>query len=506
MTTDAELLRRYAHERSENAFTELVQRHIDLVYSAALREARGDASTAEDITQAVFVELARKASKLASHPSLAGWLYSCVRRMTANARRAEDRRQRREQEAQKMNDLLSSNSSESDWRQVQPLLDDAMHELSETDRAAVVLRFFEERSLKEVGLALRLNENAARMRVDRALEKLQALLAKRGITSTASGLAAAIAAGAVVSAPTGLAASVATGALTATAPITSSAFTALQLMSMTNLKAGIISAVVLASVVTPLVLQHQAQARLRDQNEALRQRADRLTNLQTENQRLSNLLAQASPRSLSNEQFSELLRLRGEVGRLRTAVREWAQLKPGAPRSRNAAIASMAKFYAERVSQLQQLLETNPSEKIPELQFLTDQDWLWLAHKGGLDTEEGHRMAMSLTRRMAEGHIFHEVLKPALAQYAMDNNGQFPADIAQLKPWFKSPVDDAILQRWVVLPKNRLASDLQAQLREDWFITQKAPVNAALDQRYLCGLNEAHLFADGPPHWWTFAR
>src|SRR5262245_28215829 len=186
MITDAELLRHYAHERSENAFTELVLRHIDLVYSAALREARGDASTAEDITQAVFLELARKASKLAGHPALAGWLYSCVRRMTANARRAEDRRHRREQEAQTMNDLLSPNSSESDWRHVQPVLDDAMHELGETDRTAVVLRFFEERSLKEIGLALGLNENAARMRVDRALEKLQALLAKRGITSTAS--------------------------------------------------------------------------------------------------------------------------------------------------------------------------------------------------------------------------------------------------------------------------------------------------------------------------------
>src|SRR5437763_79087 len=137
MATDAELLRSYAQNRSESAFTELVQRHIDLVYSAALREARGDASLAEDITQTVFVELAKKASKLIKHPTLAGWLYTCVRRMAANLRRSEDRRQGREQEAQIMNELLCSDPSDSVWRQVQPVLDDAMHELSETDRAAV---------------------------------------------------------------------------------------------------------------------------------------------------------------------------------------------------------------------------------------------------------------------------------------------------------------------------------------------------------------------------------
>ena len=207
MATDAELLRSYACDRSESAFTELVQRHIDLVYSAALREARGDAAMAEDITQSVFAELARKASKLAVHPAPAGWLYTCVRRMTANARRAENRRQQREQQAQTMNELLCPEASDLIWRQIRPVLDDAMHDLSDTERAAVVLRFFEERSLKEVGLALGINENAARMRVDRALGKLHKLLAKRGVTGTASGLAAALAGGAVASAPAGLAAS-----------------------------------------------------------------------------------------------------------------------------------------------------------------------------------------------------------------------------------------------------------------------------------------------------------
>jgi hypothetical protein len=131
----------------------------------------------------------------------------------ANARRAEDRRQRRQQEFQTMAELNSSEAPDSTWRQIRPVLDDALHELAETDRAALVLRFFENLSLREVGTQLGVNENAARMRVDRALEKLQELLSRRGITSTSSALAAALVAGAIVSAPAGLAATITTTAM-----------------------------------------------------------------------------------------------------------------------------------------------------------------------------------------------------------------------------------------------------------------------------------------------------
>ncbi|HXT38398.1 MAG TPA: sigma-70 family RNA polymerase sigma factor [Candidatus Angelobacter sp.] len=325
MATDAELLRSYARDRSETAFTELVQQHIDLVYSAALREAHGDAATAEDITQAVFVELARKASNLVRHPALAGWLYTCVRQMTANMRRAEDRRLRREQEAHTMKQLLSSDASDSAWRQIQPVLDDAMHELSDSDRTAVVLRFFEERSLKEIGLALGLNENAARMRVDRALEKLQKLLAKRGVTSTAAGLTAAITASAVLSAPSGLAASVATCAIAAGASTATATFATLKLMTMSKLKAGIVAAVAVAGVATTLAIQHQTQTRLRAENQSLRERAD---NLASENTRLSNLAAPTNSSHLSKDQFGELMRLRGEVNMLRKQLKEVEKQDP----------------------------------------------------------------------------------------------------------------------------------------------------------------------------------
>src|SRR5207247_4150638 len=150
MDTDNQLLESYATHGSERAFRELVERRINLVHSAAQRESGGDGSLADDITQAVFTELARNAAALARHPALSGWLYTCVRRMTANVRRADHRRQRREQDAFTMNELLSPDPSDKLWQQVRPELDDVMHKLNEEDRTVVVLRFFEGRSLKEV--------------------------------------------------------------------------------------------------------------------------------------------------------------------------------------------------------------------------------------------------------------------------------------------------------------------------------------------------------------------
>jgi len=223
MANDNELLREYARSASEAAFAELVHRHVNMVYSAALRHFDGDVHSAQELTQLVFVELGRKAPSLARHPALAGWLYTCTRRMAANARRTEDRRQRRQVEYQTMSQLHTPESPESTWQQVRPVLDDTLHELGEKDRTAIVLRFFENLSLKEVGMQLGLNENAARMRVERALERLHTLLSKRGITSASSALAAALVAGALVAAPSGLAATITTTAVTA--PVTAAAMT-----------------------------------------------------------------------------------------------------------------------------------------------------------------------------------------------------------------------------------------------------------------------------------------
>ena len=151
MSEDGELLRRYAVEHSDAAFAELVRRYLDLVYSAALRLVNGDAHRAQDVTQQVFAELARQARRLVRHPALVGWLYTTTRLIALRTIRTEQRRNVREQEANIMNELLRESTPELDWEHLSPMLEDAMHELGEKDRHAVLLRFFQNKSLKEVG-------------------------------------------------------------------------------------------------------------------------------------------------------------------------------------------------------------------------------------------------------------------------------------------------------------------------------------------------------------------
>ena len=213
MDHDAYLLRRYAEENSEAAFAELVQRHISLVYSAALRRCRGDSHRAADVSQRVFTALARGASKLSDHEALTAWLYTATRNHAVDVIRAEHRRELREQEYHRMSDQLSSTTGPEDWSLIGPLIDEAMDELSDADRSVVLLRFFSERRFSEIGGALNLEEDAARMRVNRALEKLRTAFARRGIKSSAAALAAALASHASVAAPAGLAANIATTAL-----------------------------------------------------------------------------------------------------------------------------------------------------------------------------------------------------------------------------------------------------------------------------------------------------
>ncbi|MCX6952231.1 MAG: sigma-70 family RNA polymerase sigma factor [Verrucomicrobia bacterium] len=189
MDEDAELLRRYTDEKSDEAFAELVRRHLNRVYAVALRQVAGDAHLAHDVTQQVFTALARKASALAERPALSGWLCRSAHFAASDVVRLERRRRAREQEVYAMNSLTSDATPPADWDRIRPALDAAMAELNEGDRDAVALRFFDGLSFAEVGTRLRLSENTARMRVERALDKLHAALARGGITSTTAALA-----------------------------------------------------------------------------------------------------------------------------------------------------------------------------------------------------------------------------------------------------------------------------------------------------------------------------
>jgi RNA polymerase sigma factor (sigma-70 family) len=320
MTDSQELLAAYVETGSEPAFRELVTRYVDLVYSAALRLVNRDSHLAEDVTQTVFADLARMARKLSRDTMLGGWLHRHTCFIASNTLRRERRRQFRERQAVEMKSI--EDHSEANLEVIAPILDEAINQLGAEDRAAILLRFFEQKDFRSVGSALGSNDEAARKRVTRALEKLHSLLVRRGVVLSVTALTASLTAQAVAAAPAGLALSVSTAALTTAAMSSGTTLTFLQIMSMTKLKIGI-ATVVVAALAIPLVMEHNEKNKLRQDNESLRTQLGRIDRLSAENQRLSNLWAKANsfPASAStNEQFREVLKLRGEVGQLKTAV------------------------------------------------------------------------------------------------------------------------------------------------------------------------------------------
>ena len=316
---DSELLRQYAREKSDAAFAALVARHVNMVYSAALRKT-GNPAAAQEITQAVFVILAQKANRLLPHPALSGWLYQTTRLTAANFLRTEIRRTRREQEAYMQS--LSRQTEPELWTQITPLLEDAMGDLGEKDRNALALRFFEGKTFSEIGTAFRVSENAARKRTDYALEKLRAYFFKRGVTSTTGSIAAAISANSVHAAPAMLAKTAAAVALAKGATASTSTLAlvkgALKIMAWTNSKV-----VIGASVVVLLAVQHHqntAQARqiaaarqqLNGQAEALASAASRAQDLERQT---AGILETESSQQQDLERLQARRKVAGQGGR-----------------------------------------------------------------------------------------------------------------------------------------------------------------------------------------------
>ncbi|MDB6123477.1 MAG: hypothetical protein JWQ71_2470 [Pedosphaera sp.] len=250
-----QLLAEYARNGSEAAFRELVARYINFVYSTALRLVDGNTQLAEDVAQTVFINLANKGRTLSSKVMLGGWLHQHTYHVATKAARAERRRQTREMEAVAMNTL--HDDSAANLRQVDPILDEAIIQLGSEDRTAILLRFFEQRDFRSIGLALGSNEDAARMRVTRALDKLHSILKRRGTTLSVAALGTALAAGAVTAAPAGLATSIAGAALATGAAAGGISVTLLKLTALTKLQLGVISALVIASTATLFLVQNQ---------------------------------------------------------------------------------------------------------------------------------------------------------------------------------------------------------------------------------------------------------
>ncbi len=320
MLDDINLLEGYVERRSEGDFARLVERHLGMVFATALRRVGGDRHLAEDVAQSVFIDLARKAPAVSRNRILAGWLYTSTVYAAAKVVRAEQRRRRREEQALAMQELHDDASSSQDWTQMRPVLDDALGALSRADRDAILLRFFQEQGFSAIGAALNVSENAARMRVERALDKLHRQLARRGIRSTLAALATTLSVHAAgIAPPAALAVTVTSSALAGVSGAGGLTLF-LNLIAMTKVQVGILATV--AAIGAGAV-----SFELREQYE-LRQA----------------IAAHAS------DSADERVRLRSEIARLEQTTEDFRALQ-----SRAGALARMRRETSEIRERLAQL-------------------------------------------------------------------------------------------------------------------------------------------------------
>jgi RNA polymerase sigma factor (sigma-70 family) len=339
--TNSQLLRAYAEKRSEAAFSELVRRHLDLVYSAALRMVC-DRHLAEDVTQGVFLAFAKSAGQLADRPVISGWLHRTAQNIAAQTVRTIERRRAREQEAVAMTEMFAAEPDAS-WDHIAPHLDAALGELDEADRDAVMLRYFERKSALEMAQIFGVSDAAAQKRVSRAVERLREFFAKRGVKVGASGLVVVVSANAVQAAPVGLALTISTAtAAIAGTTLATTVIATHTTMNWLNLKAvaAIAAAALTAGTGSYLVTQRDAN-RQRNENRILLDQQQKLAG--ERDAALSAVAARQIELDRLRSNQNELLQLRSEVGTFRRMTNDLARVR-------------------EENSQLRSRLATSPSQ------------------------------------------------------------------------------------------------------------------------------------------------
>jgi RNA polymerase sigma factor (sigma-70 family) len=484
--SDAQLLRDYVEHGREAAFRDIVVRHTDAVYSAALRQT-GSPDLARDVAQSVFTDLARKASSLVrtldANASLLGWLYRSTRFAALNQWRDDHRRQARERLAMQHFDPASESAP--DWDRVGPVLDEAMADLSEDDREALLLRFFQRHDFRSIGQSLGLSDDAAQKRVSRALEKLRGHLTSRGVTTGAAALSVALSAHVVQAAPVGLAMALSNAALVGTSVVTTATVTAAQTIAMTTLQKSLIGATLAVAVGTGIYEARQASASrsqlqvLQQQHAPLAEQVDQLTrDRDSAANKLAALQKDLARVQSDNERLrreaAEVTKLRGEVNRLRAGEQQAGQANAAAPVGDDPFTQSVLAM-TQRAGELNGYLQRMPEKRIPELQLLTENDWLSVAKDVSLQTEPEVRQALAELRNTAK-HKFATYALKAVDKFAAANNGQLPAEISQLKPYFDVPVEDSMLERYQVLHGS------EANDPESWVISENVRVDPEVDQ------------------------
>jgi len=416
MSDDLQLLRQYAEHGSQTAFATLVNRHVNLVYTAARRQVNSP-QLAEEVAQSVFLDLSRQAGKLASDTHLTSWLFTVTRRTSIDFIRCESRRLAREHLASEI--ATMNQSSPSAWSLAEPLLDEAMDTLDEADRRAILLRFFEHRSLREVGTALGSSEDAAQKRVSRAVEQLRAFFTKRRVVVSAASLAADLTAHGVEMAPVGLPLTITTAILTTSAAAMLSS-TTLSTLTMTLFQKSLLVLSIIAVAGTGLY-EVQLLSTQRSEIQQIEQDSQRLVD---QNRRLR------QQRDDAQKQLSQSAKLADN-------------------QAQNPATTNALGDWVVGVKTLKDWLAKMPDKAIPEFQFLTEEDWLNAVKNADLSTEDGARQALSHLRNLAKNN-FVPPLQAAMKKYLAEHNNQLPASVADLKPDFDVPVNDAIFPRYAM--------------------------------------------------------
>jgi RNA polymerase sigma factor (sigma-70 family) len=495
MTSDLDLLRQFARENSQDAFGEIVRRHLPLVYSAALRQVRSP-QLAEDVAQSVFADLAREARALKPDTVLSAWLYAVARRTAIDTVRKESRRQLREQIAVEMNEM---NATADDWKQIAPLLDDAMAALEETDRTAILLRYFENKSLRDVSASLQISDDAAQKRVSRAVERLREFFSKERVTMGTAAIVVLMSANAVQSAPVGLAGTIST-ALAGTAVQTSTIMAATKTIVVTTLQKSLIAAG-LAAVAGIGIYATYKNAGLRGEIQSLQQQqaplAAQLAELQADRDNATNQLAAVE--NAQNETDSN----DGEISRLRRKV---AQLEAAEARRRNDPMAAAAEDWLGREKILKDYLAQHPEEKIPELQYATDTDWLSASDGMEFNSTNDLENAAQGLKFTAESDVGQKVEK-ALMEYSQANNGKFPGSLSELQPYCDPDIGNLLEQLYEIVPSSivhdtpsitgngvRMTTDVPPNILGQWVITRKVRPNPTSTSRFA-------IFAGGFAYW-----
>lgn len=454
---DLDLLQAYTRTRSQEAFTALVRRHVDLVYSAALRQVRST-QLAEEVAQSVFLDLARSAHELRPGQPLVPWLFVVTRRRAIDTIRSEARRQAREQTAAELDAMKTPSPT---WLRVKDEIDEALASLGEAERAAILLRFFENKSFREVGSSLGLTEDTAQKRVSRALDRLRDLLVRRGIAVSSVALASDLSAHAIHSAPPVLSGTIA-AALPAGAAVGAGSTVATSFFSQA------VAASVVAGALGFAVFEVAAYARQREEISSARMEIGR------QRDALDALRATQAAAATRLQQGRDSLAEASTIPSTDPAI--------------DAAIAA----WLQRLTELKSLASKRTDLAIPEFAALNDDDWFALARDAAFDTEEkigGLFHNVRATAQRATAQAFFR----ALRLYADANEGRLPSKPEDLAPHIPHTFPTSLYARYEMLQTGAWAG-LPAK---EWLLAERLATAQPRGNRVYAS-RERHGISDWP--------